>query len=40
MAGMRINIPSNIIGISRPVPSKTTFTTKKNKEKIRLAEED
>src|SRR5579871_6338803 len=40
MEAIRINIPSNIIGISRPGSRRRLFTTKINEERIRLTRED
>jgi hypothetical protein len=40
MLGARINLPDNIIRISRPRSSRKLLTTKDNEERIYLAKED
>lgn len=40
MVGVRINIPSNVIRISRPGSPRKLLTTKENEDRIRLAKED
>jgi hypothetical protein len=40
MAGERITIPNDVVGISRPGSRQRLFTTKNNEERIRLASED
>ena len=40
MAGVRITIPNDVVGISRPGSRQRLFTTKNNEERIRWAKED
>lgn len=40
MAGERISIPNDVVGISRPGSRQRLFTTKDNEERNRLASED
>jgi hypothetical protein len=40
MAGVRITIPNDVVGISRPGSRQRLFTTKNNEDRIRRAKED